>query len=337
MKKQYRSIFLLLIVVLSLSLIGCKKNVGTAEDNPVKEEEAKEEKEKDETVEKTKIGISVVNLDNPFYSVIYQSISEEIEKSEDLLVVAKDPGGDAQKQEEQILEMIDGGIELLFLSPVNWEEITPSLEALKEAGVKVINVDSRVKETELTDAYIGSDNVTAGILIGEDMIKRFQEGGKIAIIETKGQNAITDRMKGLEETIAKAEKGFEVVGRSSGLDYDSLKSYAKELLVANPDIDAIICGNDQMALAVNEGAKEAGNTKVEIYGVDGSPDSKKELIKEDTRIVATVAQSPINMGKSAYKIARQMLEKEEYEKETLETVFLITKDNVDAYGADGWQ
>ena len=45
-----------------------------------------------------------------------------------------------------------------FLAPVDWEAIKPALEALDEADIPVINVDTQVKDTDLTAAYIGSDN-----------------------------------------------------------------------------------------------------------------------------------------------------------------------------------
>ena len=66
-------------------------------------------------------------------------------------------------QASQIQEMIDEGINAIILSPVDWEKITPSLEALKEADVKIVNVDTQVKEMDYVDAYIGSDNYNATV------------------------------------------------------------------------------------------------------------------------------------------------------------------------------
>ena len=74
-----------------------------------------------------------------------------------------------------------------------------------------------------------------------------------------------------------------------------------------------------------------------IYGVDGSPDIKKELKKSDNQIAGTAAQSPINIGKVSAQIGIDMLLGEDYEKETYEDVFMINEDNVDMYGVDGWQ
>ena len=81
----------------------------------------------------------------------------------------------------------------------------------------------------------------------------------------------------------------------------------------------------------------AGLDKVIIYGVDGSPDIKKELKKSESQIAGTAAQSPINMGKTAAQVGIDILEGNEYEEETYEDVFMIDKDNVDMYGVDGWQ
>ena len=49
------------------------------------------------------------------------------------------------------------------------------------------------------------------------------------------------------------------------------------------------------------------------------------------------AQSPINLGEKAVKIANAVLNGEDYEKETYEETFFINRDNVEMYGTDGWQ
>ena len=93
-------------------------------------------------------------------------------------MITKNPETDSKLQETQIQEMIDEGIEAIILSPVDWEKITPSLQALKKAGVKIINVDAQVKAMEYVDAYIGSDNQKAGYICGEDLITNARMAGK---------------------------------------------------------------------------------------------------------------------------------------------------------------
>ena len=78
--------------------------------------------------------------------------------------------------------------------------------------MKIINVDTQVKEFDYVDAYIGSDNKNAGYLCGKDLVEKLPEGGKVLILECPTMNSINERITGFEEAIA--DKGFEVVGRS---------------------------------------------------------------------------------------------------------------------------
>ena len=63
----------------------------------------------------------------------------------------------------------------------------------------------------------------------------------------------------------------------------------------------------------------------------------QELVKEDNQIAGTAAQSPANMGHKAVEIALQILNGEDYPKESYEEVFMINAENVGMYGTDGWQ
>lgn len=313
-------------------LPGCKKSVGTPEDNAAVREE-----EGDDEEEIHMIGFSGIDMENPYFITFEHAVRELLE-AEGYELVTKDPETDQEKQNTQLTEMIEEGIEAVILSPVNWEEVTPALKKLKESGVKIINVDTQVKEMDYVDAYIGSDNHSAGVLCGEDLLKRCPDGGKIAILECPTQNSINDRITGFEEVLATAEKGFEVVAREdTGGEFARALEASERILGENPDLAAIMCGNDQLAVGAKTAVNVAKLKDVLIYGVDGSPDIKKELKKHDTQIAGTAAQSPINMGKSSARLAINILTGNSYEKETYEEVFMINKDNVDMYGVDGWQ
>ena len=82
---------------------------------------------------------------------------------------------------------------------------------------------------------------------------------------------------------------------------------ANKIFAENKDVTAVMCGNDQIALGALVAARTAGLTDVKIYGVDGSPDLKKELQKTDSLIRGTSAQSPIKLGKESAKIGFAIL------------------------------
>lgn len=332
-KKINRILFVLMLLSAFL-FAGCqkKKQVGAEEDNAVvKEEEPQEEKEI------YKFGFSCIAKENPYYVTLADAIREALaEEGHTVIGMNQDTNLDPQLQIEQIRGMIEEGIDAIFLAPVDWQEITPALQALKEAGVKIINLDTQVAEMEYVDAYIGSDNQSAGVQCGENLVERFPDGGKIAILECPSMNSINERISGFEETIS--GKGFEVVERVDVAgDLTRARDAAKKIFAEHPDLTAVMCGNDQIAVGACVAANEAANKTVAIYGVDGSPEMKKELEKSSTQVVATAAQSPIKMGKEAVEVALNVLNGESFEKETYLETYLITKDNVEMYGSDGWQ
>ena len=103
------------------------------------------------------------------------------------------------------------------------------------------------------------------------------------------------------------------------------------------DLDKIAQTTELSLEQVREAITEAGQEKVYVYSVDGSPASKKALVEHTGGMMGIGAQSPINLGKKAVKIANAVLNGEDYEKETYEETFFINRDNVEMYGTDGWQ
>lgn len=330
--KKIKKIVFILLILCAFNLAACKKKqVGAEEDNAIVKEEPEEEK----TL--YKFGFSCIAKENPYYVTLADSIREALAKEGHTIIgLNKDTNLDPELQLQQIQEMIDEGIDAIFLAPVDWQAITPALEALHEAGIKIINLDTQVAEMDYVDAYIGSDNKNAGVQCGEHLVQKFPDGGKIAILECPTMNSINERISGFEETIS--GHAFEVVARENVEgDLAKARDAAKNILAKKPDITAIMCGNDQIAVGACVAANEAGNKTVGIYGIDGSPEIKKELEKSSTQVLATAAQSPIQMGKEAVQVALQILNGESYEKETYLETYLITKENIEMYGSDGWQ
>lgn len=336
-KRTFR--ILLAVAMTTMLLTGCKKTAGTPQDSATKEtEEAKEQEEKEEEETEAETGLllgySCINMENPYYQTLEKAIETSI--GTDARIVSMDAGADAQKQNEQIQELIDMGVDAVFYSPVDLSEAQTALEALDEAGIPVINLDTQVKESDLTAAFIGSDNKNAGYVCGKDLKEKCPDGGKILIFEAKGINSVNERITGFEQSIANA--GFEVLNRADA-NGEKQKAYEqmKEFLKQYPEIDAVMCGTDEVALGVLQAVNEAGRKDIYIYGVDGSPDAKEEIAKEDSAFVGTGAQSPISIGKDAAKTVLAVLENKDYEKEIEEETFIINKDNVELYGTNGWQ
>ena len=127
MKKRVLLLFLTAAVT-GISVTGCKQNVGTPEDNAVVEEEGGEESEA-ETEPGRLLGYSSADMSDPFYETLKESIRTSLEEQGDRIMV-KDAENSADTQIAQISEMIDAGVDAVFLCPADWEKITPALEEL---------------------------------------------------------------------------------------------------------------------------------------------------------------------------------------------------------------
>ena len=91
MKRKILGVFVT-VMFGCMVLSGCKKNVGTPEDNAVVENED-EQAQDTETSEGHTFGYSCIDIYNPYYDVVKESIRGELEAKGDTLVV-KNPDGD---------------------------------------------------------------------------------------------------------------------------------------------------------------------------------------------------------------------------------------------------
>lgn len=333
MKKRVWCTFLVLLLGIAM-LNGCKKTSGMP-DGVVEDGDTKEEgKDAEETVG-YRFGYTCINMTNPYFESLQLSIKNAVEESGSELITY-DAEGSSDKQLEQIQQMITDQVDAVFLCPVNWVDVQPAIDALREADIPIINVDTEVKNMDDVTAFIGSDNKNAGYVCGEDLLVRRPNGGSIAVLECQTMNSVIERITGFEEAIAGS--GFEVIGRADARgEKEAAKTETARILAENETITCIMSGNDQMALGALEAITEAGRTEIIIYGVDGSPEVKAEIAKGTSPIVGTGAQSPINIGKTAVETAFAILRGDDFEKMIYEDTFFIDRSNVELYGTDGWQ
>lgn len=317
--------FLLFAVICSLLLTACKKEKETNSD---------EIQEVIETETYT-YGFSCLTMDNPYFIELEASLRKNVEAQGNVLIT-KNAQSDADLQAKQIDELIEEGIDAIFLAPVDWIKIESSLDKLNENGIKIINLDTQVQAFDKVDAYVGSDNSNAGKICGEDLLLRLPQGGKIIIVECPNRNSINERIKGFEKAVAK--QGFEVVARIDAKgDLDVALPEVETALKGNPDVVAIMCGNDPTALGAVVAANSVGATNLIIYGIDGSPEVKEEIAKDGSMIVATVAQSTDTIAQEAASVALQMMMDEKYQRVTYIDTYIITKENISEFNINTWQ
>lgn len=330
MKKKLLNV-LLCAVMIGTMIVGCgveKKGDDTTTDT-------KTENTSDKKEGKRKFGYTCMDGTNPFFVVLEKTIREEVEKKGDKLI-SVDPANDVSLQIQQIEDLISQDIDAIFLNPAEAEGILPALDALKEAGIQIVNFDTEVVDMSYVASYVGSDNYNAGKVCGEDLVKKCPDGGDIIVLDSPTMNSVVDRTKGFLDAIK--GKKFNIVAQQNAKgNLEQAMGITEDLLQANPNVVAIFGGNDPTALGALAAANAAGVKNCKIYGVDGSPDIKSELASSNSLIEATGAQSPINIAKKSVEVMYKIMDGEKIESRYPVETFLITADNVDKYGVDGWQ
>jgi len=335
MKKKLLSILLCLSLTVVMA-VGCSTGDG---DSGGDSGAAETDNNADAGVETKEggytFGYTCMDGTNPFFVTLEDTIREEVEKNGDKLV-SVDPANDVTLQIQQIEDLISQGIDAMFLNPAEAEGILPALDALKEAGIPIINFDTEVADMDYIVSYVGSDNYNAGKVCGEDLVKKCPDGGKIIVLDSPTMNSVVDRTNGFLDAIE--GKGFEIVAQQDAKgNLEVSMGIAEDLLQGNSDVVAIFGGNDPTALGALAAANAAGMTDCMIYGVDGSPDIKAELASGDSLIEGTGAQSPISIAKDSVEVMYKYLDGEKVDERYPVETFLITADNVAEYGTDGWQ
>lgn len=280
------------------------------------------------------IGASYMTMNNEFYKIINEEISARVEAEGDRLVL-RDPALDAGRQNEQIDEMLGMGIDVLVVTPVEWESLTPILKKAKAQGVFIVVVDTDVWEDDVADCTITSDNYNAGVIVGTYFLEQCKEA-KLLIMTHKTTKSGQDRVQGF----------LDVVGKQAGMEVVQEIECEGQLEIAMPrlqeaidrgvEFDNIFCLNDLAGVgAVAALEKNHMAEGVGVYGVDASPDSKA-LIKEGM-MKASAAQFPSKIGSRAAEMVYRLLNGEEVEEHILVPVELITEGNVEEFGTDRWQ
>ena len=274
---------------------------------------------------------------NTFQSTMNDTFSSLCEEN-GIEYTCLDPDYDLNTQLNQLSDAATQRYDMVFVIPVDSNGITSGLIELKEAGVPVINVDTSVgaDDLDLVLSVVATDCYQAGILVGEQMVKDYPAGGKIAVLDFPSNESCVDRVNGFMEGLGSSKSKFDIVAQQDGAAaLDASLVIAEDILVAHPDLTAFFCINDPSAMGA-AAAIEAANKKGEVgvYSIDASPDGKQALLDGDFSAVA--AQVPIEIAKYAFHQALDVLDGKEIEKSVYLASHLVSVEEAERTVND-WQ
>jgi len=201
------------------------------------------------------------------------------------------------KQISDIQDMLNQGVQVLIVAPVNSDGLDPALKAAKAKGVPVLTIDRKVTNTACSDyiAFLGSDFEEQGKRAADALAKATDGNAKVAVLlGSSGNNVTDDRTSGFKEQVAASYPGIEVVAEQTGnFARDEGQKVTEQLLQANPGITAIYAENDEMGLGAMTAVQAAGKqpgTEVKIVSIDGTRNAVQAIA--DGKFNAVIESNP---------------------------------------------
>ncbi|MDR1954103.1 MAG: substrate-binding domain-containing protein [Clostridiales Family XIII bacterium] len=318
-KKLLLALVLVLIAVTALS--GCGSNDDSSADSDADTTPA------EDTIT---IGFSQCTMASPFYVSHVDAAKEEADALGVELVVA-DADEDVTKQNQDIADMLEKGIDVLILNAVDPDGVAPSLAKCAEKNVPIITVDRFVNGD--VAVIVGRDNEVMGQAVGEAIVAAL--GGKgaatgkiLEVMGSGGDRVQEARSKGFHNAVD-AESGIEVV-QTPYCDYVRSKAATatQDIIQQHKDFDMIYGHNDDMALGALQVMEDAG-LNVQCSGVDGLMEAVEAI--KDGRYLATSANDPYAFGRLAVQVAVKLANGETVGEYEDAGTFLVDKSNVDEY------
>ena len=268
------------------------------------------------------VGVSVSTLSNPFFVSLEDGITT-LANENDTTIISVDAQDDSAKQTNDVDDLVQQGVDVILINPVDSAAIAPAVESANSAGIPVIMVDRATDAGEFV-TLVASDNVAGGEMAGQYIVDQVGEGAKVLQLEgVPGASATNERGEGFTNV---AETSLNVLdSQTANFDRAEGLTVTENMLQANPDVQAVFAQNDEMALGAIEAIEGAGlSNQITVVSFDGTEGDIKAV--EKGSLAATITQKPDEMGRLALQAAYDFYAGQEIPEKIESPLGLVTKD-----------
>jgi ribose transport system substrate-binding protein len=236
---------------------------------------------------------------------------------------------DVARQIDVADQMIAQKVNAIVIAPADSKALVAVCKKALDAGVVVVNIDNKFDSAVLADQrvklpFVGPDNRKGARLVGDYLVKRLKSGDPVAIIEG-APNAFNgvQRKLGFEDAMNAA--GMKIVSSQSGYwETDKANQVVGALIAEHPELKAVLCANDSMALGAVAALRGAGKAEqVLVVGYDNIS-AVQQLLKEG-KILATADQHADRLAVFGIEYALEMIQKKSTPADRETPVDLVTR------------
>ncbi len=288
-----------------------------------------------QTATKGKIAVVISTLNNPWFVVLGDTAkARAVELGYDATIF--DSQNDTAKEAANFENIIASGYKAILFNPTDANGSVANVQKAKAAGIPVFCIDREINSTNAAVSQMLSDSYSGCVKLGQYFVKTIgQEGEYAELLGIVGDNNTWNRSKGFHSVVDRYP-GLKMVAQQSA-EFDRAKGLEvmESILQAHPNIKAVFCGNDAMAMGAYQALASAGKDKqVKVFGFDGADDVVKMIA--EGKIAATGMQFPKTMARKSAEFADEYIRgKRDFLQKVPVPVELVTSDNVSKFGDYG--
>ncbi|GAB3988321.1 D-ribose ABC transporter substrate-binding protein [Spirosoma daeguense] len=285
-----------------------------------------------------KVAVIVSTLNNPWFVVLAETAAAQA-KALGYETKIFDSQNNTALESDHFENAIVSGFNAILLNPTDSDgSIVNATKAIDE-GIPVFCMDREVNAPKAATCQILSDNYSGCVSIGKYFVQTLRSKVKdepvkyVEILGLVGDNNTWNRSKGFHSVVDQYSNFKMVAQQSADFDRNKAMEVLESILQAHPDINAVFCGNDAMAMGAYQALVAAGKAKeVGVFGFDGADDVMNSI--RDGKIKATGLQSPQTMAKTAAQFADEYFKgKRDFAKKIPVAVELVDQTNIKDYPA----
>jgi ribose transport system substrate-binding protein len=218
----------------------------------------------------------------------------------------------------------------VLIAPTDDVALANPMTQLKGAGIKVVEVDTRLQDESVALSTVSSNNEQGGQLAAQTVAQLIGDRGKVLVLNTKAGTSTTDaRAKGFADEIAK-HPGITYLGQEYTDNQPAVAAQkVSAKLSSDPDLAAVFATNLNTGEGAATGLRNAGKTEqVRLVGFDASPNQVEDLRAGE--VSALIAQDPATIGRQGVQQVVAAIEGRPVQREIQTDLVAITTADMDA-------
>ena len=240
---------------------------------------------------------------------------------------------DVNKQSELFDSAISQNAAAIICDNAGADSTEGAVRKAVEAGIPVFLIDREINESGLATAQIVANNSQGAAIVAQRLAEQLQGQGRYYELLGRETDTNAQVRSTAFHSVLDQYPGLEMVTQETA-NWDQQQGYQKveTLLQRDPDVQAVICGNDTMAVGAVAAVEQAGKTgDILVAGFDGSPDAVKAI--QAGTMLATGMQPAVHISELAVAQADEYIRngKTGRKEKQLVDCILIDSSNADRY------